>query len=109
MFVYYNVIWIICLILLFASLFLLFRRQRAIRSRRALPGHSSQFVVVDMNGRRPEQPTYPATYAQPPPSSLQTQTQPTTQNVYRAPESSVDPPPPSYQDYSKDYRVQHIQ
>ncbi|KAL7319403.1 hypothetical protein PS15m_002539 [Mucor circinelloides] len=107
MFIYYNIIWIICLILLFTSLFLLFRRKRAIRNRPLPSGHPSQFVVVDMNGRPPQQSTYPATYAPPPPTSPQAQ--PSTQTFYRPPESSVEPPPPSYQDYSKDYRVQHVQ
>jgi hypothetical protein len=62
-----------------------------------------------MNGRPPQQSTYPATYAPPPPSSPQTPAQPNTQNFYRPPESSIEPPPPSYQDHSKDYHVQQIQ
>ncbi|KAG2189836.1 hypothetical protein INT46_002796 [Mucor plumbeus] len=72
-------------------------------------GHPSEFTIVDMNGRPPQQSTYPATYAPPPPSSPQTPAQPNTQNFYRPPESSIEPPPPSYQDHSKDYHVQQIQ
>ncbi|OAD03542.1 hypothetical protein MUCCIDRAFT_156170 [Mucor lusitanicus CBS 277.49] len=60
-----------------------------------------------MNGRPPQQSTYPATYAPPPPTSPHAQ--PSTQTFYRPPDSSVEPPPPSYQDYSKDYRVNHTQ
>jgi hypothetical protein len=65
--------------------------------------YPTDFVVVDMNGTPlHNQSTQPATYAPPPPIPSQ---QPAF-TTYRPVDSSVGPPPPSYQDYSKDYRIQ---
>lgn len=108
MFTYFNIIWILCIVLLFISFFMLFKRkqrarQAALNGNYTNTGHNANFIVVDMDGRPTQQQNpYPATYAPPPPSS-------SAQTTYRPPETNpVEPPPPSYQDYTKDHRVPNV-
>lgn len=111
MFIYYNVIWIICIALLFASLFMFIKRRRARNllnnGNYATPANPN--YVIDMNGRQSYQPAQPTMYAPPsqsyPPQTCPPQTYPPPPTT----SSSVDPPPPSYQDYSKDHRVSNLQ
>ncbi|KAI9483385.1 MAG: hypothetical protein EXX96DRAFT_140612 [Benjaminiella poitrasii] len=102
MFVYYNVIWIIFLVLLFFSLLMLFRRQRALRKGPTVTTTQpdGNYVMIDINGRQPTQSasTYPPTYTPPPPRPHMISSQVTNN-------SNIEPPPPSYQDYTKDYRI----
>lgn len=102
MFVFYNIIWIICIALLFASFFMLLKKRRA-RNLMNQPGNyatNNPNFVVDMNGQHNYPP--PQSYAPPPPP-------PTNQYPVPTTSSGLEPPPPSYQDYSKDHRVPHLQ
>ncbi|EIE88413.1 hypothetical protein RO3G_13124 [Rhizopus delemar RA 99-880] len=94
MFVVYNIVWIICVVLLFVSVFMLLKRRRAAQNNAPTSATTVQYYstpqdghTIDMN--RPYHP--PSTSQQP---------------VYRpADTSAVEPPPPSYQDYAKDQRI----
>ncbi|KAI9266041.1 hypothetical protein BY458DRAFT_587363 [Sporodiniella umbellata] len=92
MFVFYNVVWIVCVVLLFVSIFMLLRRRRLLAAQNNEVPHSTTMNyqpgahVIDMHRQ---------TYVPPP----------NAQPVYRPPETNVEPPPPSYQDYSKDQRL----
>lgn len=103
MFVYYNVIWIICIALLFASIFMLLkkRRTRNLMNNGNYATNNPNFVV-DMNGRQNYPPPPPQNYAPPPVPHTQYPPPPTSS-------SGLEPPPPSYQDYSKDHRIPHLQ
>ncbi|KAG2235592.1 hypothetical protein INT48_002366 [Thamnidium elegans] len=105
MFVYYNVIWIICMVFFFVTLFMYFNKKRRRARNNLVNGNYAtdpNFVIVDMNGRQSHRPTQPATYDPPPPTIPVNNV-----STYRPSTSDVEPPPPSYQDYSKDHRVQN--
>ncbi|KAF7729208.1 hypothetical protein EC973_004737 [Apophysomyces ossiformis] len=106
---FYNAAWIAFLVLLIVMIFLAFKRRRDIARRMEAanatnrypvppPGHDQHVYVSMPDGStnpyhgHPYQVYHSGTAGTPP--------------VYK-PQEELAPPPPSYQDYSKDIRLQH--
>ncbi|KAI7908157.1 uncharacterized protein BX663DRAFT_493192 [Cokeromyces recurvatus] len=106
MLVIYNVIWIICFILLLTSLFLLYKKQRESRrdpSTTVNQQTNDNYVIVDISENQARQPNtyyYPSTdYTLPP---LQRTPSYSTAIIGS---NTVEQPPPTYQEHTKDYRI----
>ncbi|KAI9021546.1 hypothetical protein CLU79DRAFT_753765 [Phycomyces nitens] len=116
---YYNALWIICVIILVFSIFIFIKRNR--NAARARMAASTQRVAAPAYQQYPA-PIYTPPdhttinindqpnpyYGQPYPDSHRTAipSSSATPPAYKPESTSVAVPPPSYQDYNKDPRLQ---